>query len=700
MSVFDSSMEPMVEIFIYETTTLLEQLDEILLSSEKSKSMSDDSINEIFRIMHTIKGSSAMMGLTGVSELAHHMEDMFFLVREDPSKMKGANSGPIFDLLFQSSDFLKTEVESIQQNEDYQPEDSTALTAQIAGVVAALKNGTAIDAPAAQAAPVKEEPAPSQPIVENSEADDEELHKIRVFFEEGCQMENIRAFMLLTQLKDDCDYLTSEPENPETNSALCPDLVKNGFLIKFKTSLPLSHIYNIIENCTNILSYEYIEGDEAPIPVETAQAAEAVVSASSVSVSPTAAAPAEAVEAVEAAVPGAQRSGKQSLISVNQTKLDQLMDVMGEIVIAESMVANNPELKNMQLESFNKSTRQLRKLTDQLQDIVMSIRMVPLSGVFQKMNRIVRDMNKKLGKEVELVTIGGETEVDKTINDVLADPFMHMIRNAMDHAIESPEIRKQQGKPEEGRITLAAQNVGGEIVITVVDDGCGLNAAGILAKAKKNGILTKNEKDYSEKEIFNMIMLPGFSTNEVVTEFSGRGVGMDVVRKNLEKVNGVISVESKPTIGTTFTIKIPLTLAIVDGMEVAVANETYTIPITSIKQTFKLSDDIDLINDTEGTEMVMLRGDCYPIIRLHRIYNVDNAIETFEEGIFILVENENKAACLFVDQLLGEQQVVVKPFPAFLGRYDIKGFGLAGCTIMGDGSISLILDINSMLNKF
>ncbi|MEG0616598.1 MAG: chemotaxis protein CheA [Oscillospiraceae bacterium] len=699
MSVFDASMEPMVDMFIYETTTLLEQLDEILLNSEKSKTMTDDNINEIFRIMHTIKGSSAMMGLTGIQELAHHMEDMFFIVRDDPKKMNDENSGPIFDLLFQSSDFLKSEVESIQQNDDYKPEDSSALTAQIGGVVAALKGESPLIVPVTQAAPVQNAASEaSAPIAEETAADGEDLHQIRVFFDEGCQMENIRAFMLMTQLKDDCDYLDSEPQNPESNSSCCADLVKNGFLVKFKTSLPLSHIYNIIENSTNIHSYEYIEANENAAPkadTDTVIAAEAANNSADV------AAAAKVPEAIATESAAASRGpGKQSLISVNQTKLDQLMDVMGEIVIAESMVANNPELKNMQLENFNKSTRQLRKLTDQLQDIVMSIRMVPLSGVFQKMNRIVRDMNKKLGKEVELVTIGGETEVDKTINDVLADPFMHMIRNAMDHAIESPEERIALGKSEEGKITLAANNVGGEIVITVADDGRGLNSSVIMTKAKKNGLITKPDKEYSEKEIFNMIMLPGFSTNDVVTEYSGRGVGMDVVRKNLEKVNGSISVESKLNVGTTFTIKIPLTLAIVDGMEVAVAGETYTIPITSIKQTFKLSDEIDVIEDTEGTEMVMLRGDCYPIIRLHKIYSVENAVESLPDGIFILVENENKSACLFVDQLVGEQQVVVKPFPAYLSKYEIKGFGLAGCTIMGDGSISLILDINSMLNNF
>ncbi|MEG0339516.1 MAG: Hpt domain-containing protein, partial [Oscillospiraceae bacterium] len=428
MSVFDASMEPMVDMFIYETTTLLEQLDEILLNSEKSKTMTDDNINEIFRIMHTIKGSSAMMGLTGIQELAHHMEDMFFIVRDDPKKMNDENSGPIFDLLFQSSDFLKSEVESIQQNDDYKPEDSSALTAQIGGVVAALKGESPLIVPVTQAAPVQNAASEaSAPIAEETAADGEDLHQIRVFFDEGCQMENIRAFMLMTQLKDDCDYLDSEPQNPESNSSCCADLVKNGFLVKFKTSLPLSHIYNIIENSTNIHSYEYIEANENAAPkadTDTVIAAEAANNSADV------AAAAKVPEAIATESAAASRGpGKQSLISVNQTKLDQLMDVMGEIVIAESMVANNPELKNMQLENFNKSTRQLRKLTDQLQDIVMSIRMVPLSGVFQKMNRIVRDMNKKLGKEVELVTVGGETEVDKTINDVLADPFMHMIRN-------------------------------------------------------------------------------------------------------------------------------------------------------------------------------------------------------------------------------------------------------------------------------
>lgn len=695
MSAFDASMEPMLEMFIYETTTLLEQLDEILLESEKSQDMTEESINEIFRIMHTIKGSSAMMGLSGISELAHRVEDMFFLVREDPSKMHSANSGSIFDLLFQSSDFFKSEVSSIQQSENYEPADSGVLTSLIENEVCSMKGETAAAAAEvasahadAQALEAQREPAPKSGGVS-------QLHQIRVFFEDDCQMENIRAFMLLSQLKEYCDFLDSVPHSPETNSACSSEIIRNGFLVQLKTSSPIDEIYSVIENAINIKSYENVTVEEPALSDNPAQYQQ-ILESDDAELLP------EKLQNSPAAA-GAQQSklsGKQSLISVNQTKLDQLMDIMGEIVIAESMVASNPELKGLQLDNFYKATRQLRKLTDQLQDVVMSIRMVPLSGVFQKMNRIVRDMNKKLGKEVELECIGGDTEVDKTINDVLADPFMHMIRNAMDHAIESPEQRRAQGKPEQGVITLNAQNAGGEIVITVSDDGRGLDRDKILQKAKNNGLLAKNETDYSDKEVFGMIMLPGFSTNEVVTEFSGRGVGMDVVRKNIEKVSGSISVESKVGAGTVFTIKIPLTLAIVDGMEIAVAKDTFTIPITSIKQTFKLSDSTQVLHDTNGTEMIMLRGDCFPIIRLHQIYNIDTEVVNLEEGIFIMVENEQKAACIFVDYLVGEQQVVVKPFPLFLSRYNIKGSGLAGCTIMGDGNISLILDINNFLNNF
>ena len=541
--------------------------------------------------------------------------------------------------------------------------------------------------------------APAEPAAPVPEAKPG-MHRVRVHFEEGCQMENIRAFMLMEQLKDLCDSLESVPAHPENDASLCSEIAKNGFVILFHPVGGVEDVLQVIENSLNIQSYELLE-DEAPAaaaaPAAPAQPAPA----------PQAAKPDASAAPASAAGKSASGSGsangasraKQSLISVNQAKLDQLMDLVGELVTTESMVVSNPDLKGLHLDNFNKSARELRKLTDELQDVVMSMRMVPLSGVFQKMNRIVRDMCKKLDKEVDLITEGGDTEVDKTINEAIADPFMHMVRNSMDHAIESPEERLALGKPEHGQVALRAKNIGGEIVITISDDGRGLDTESILKKARNNGILTKPENEYTEKEIFNLIMLPGFSTNTEVTEYSGRGVGMDVVRKNIEKVGGTISIDSKAGQGTTFTLKIPLTLAIMDGMELAVGGSVFTMPITSIKQSFKFSRDQQLVRDTDGSEMIMLRGECFPLIRLHEIFQIPTEVTELSEGIVMQIENGDQIACIFADELLGEQQVVVKPFPAFLNQYSIKQLGLSGCSILGDGSISLILDANSLLNR-
>ncbi len=682
----DPSMEPMLDTFIYETTTLLDQLDQILLDSEKSKSFSSDSVNEVFRIMHTIKGSAAMMDLDGISTLAHAVEDVFFILREDPSRL-ALGGEALFDVVFQASDFLKSEVDSVQNTGDA-TQDPSAMIQELERLSALMQGKSA---PAAQPEPVAAQPA-AQASVENPG-----LHQVRVYFEEDCQMENIRAFMLMEQLRDQCDSLESVPAHPESDSSLCSELSKNGFLILFHPIGSVEEVLQTIENSLNVQSYELLdnEADAAAAPAAKAKEVSTETETAAASASPAASA-----STATAAAPANNASRtKQSLISVNQAKLDQLMDLVGELVTTESMVVNNPDLRGLHLDNFSKSARELRKLTDELQDVVMSMRMVPLSGVFQKMNRIVRDMCKKLDKEVDLITEGGETEVDKTINEAIADPFMHMVRNSMDHAIESPEERLAMGKPERGQLALRAKNIGGEIVITISDDGRGLNTESILKKARNTGILTKPESEYSEKEIFNLIMLPGFSTNTEVTEYSGRGVGMDVVRKNIEKVGGTISIDSKAGQGTTFTIKIPLTLAIMDGMELAVGNSVFTMPITSIKQSFKFSKEQQLVQDTDGSEMIMLRGECFPLIRLHEIFQIPTEVTELSEGIVMQIENGDQIACIFADELLGEQQVVVKPFPAFLNQYAIKQLGLSGCSILGDGSISLILDANSLLNR-
>lgn len=331
----------------------------------------------------------------------------------------------------------------------------------------------------------------------------------------------------------------------------------------------------------------------------------------------------------------------------------------GEMVIAEDMVIQNPDLKGMELENFQKAARQLQKITSEIQDIVMSIRMVPLSATFLKMHRIVRDMSKKLGKEVELKIIGEETEVDKNVIEHISDPIMHLVRNAIDHGIETPEDRLAKNKPETGIITLEAKNAGNDVLIIIKDDGRGLNKEKILQKARKNGLLFKDEEELPDKEIYNMIFLPGFSTKENVTEFSGRGVGMDVVVKNIETIGGSVSVDSTPDKGSTVTLKIPLTLAIIDGMNIRVGSSFYTIPTISIRESFRPKEN-DVFSDPNGNEMIMVRGQCYPILRIHELLKVNTSVTDFTDGIITIVEQDERTVCIFSDELIGQQQVVVK----------------------------------------
>lgn len=299
---------------------------------------------------------------------------------------------------------------------------------------------------------------------------------------------------------------------------------------------------------------------------------------------------------------------------------------------------------------------------------------------------------------MQLKVEGEETEVDKNIIEHISDPLMHLIRNALDHGIEMPETRQEKGKEKKGTITLKAESQGNDVWIIVKDDGKGLNKESILKKARENDLLAKNESNMTDTEIFNLILFPGFSTNENVNEYSGRGVGMDVVTKNIETIGGSISIDSILDRGTTFILKIPLTLAIIDGMNIKVGASSYTIPMMAIKESFKPKIE-DIIINPAGNEMIMVRGLCYPILRLHDLYNVDTRIKNFDDGIIIMVEQDEKIVCIFADELLGQQQVVVKALPRYITNWK-KIKGLSGCTLLGDGKISLILDIAGLVNSY
>ncbi|MDR1272027.1 MAG: chemotaxis protein CheW [Clostridiales Family XIII bacterium] len=405
--------------------------------------------------------------------------------------------------------------------------------------------------------------------------------------------------------------------------------------------------------------------------------------------------PAPPPASTEPSQPDGKR-GKQNIISVDLTKLDTLLDLVGEIVIHESLVTENPDLEGLETPNFDKSARELDKLTNELQDTVMAIRMIPVSSSFHRMRRIVRDMGRALGKEAELITVGESTEVDKTILDAISDPLMHLVRNAMDHAIESADDRAAAGKAPSGHITLSAVNSGSDVIISVTDDGRGLDIDAIMSKAKERGLLRKPESEYSEKEIYNLLMVPGFSTRSSATEYSGRGVGMDVVKSNIEKIGGTVLIESKKGRGTNVMLKIPLTLAIISCMEVRLGDDVYSIPVSNIREALK-ADSGQLITDPNGNEMILLRGEPYPIVRLYEVFGKQGAIEEVEDGILVLVASEDRKACLLSDELIGKFQVVAKPLPPYLGSFNISRAGISGCTILGNGEVSLIVNTQELL---
>lgn len=690
----DNGMESMLDTYLYETNSLLDQLDEMLVADEKTGDFSSDDVNEIFRIMHTIKGSSAMMEFGSLSTIAHHIEDLFFYIREKGiESLNPDHKKALFNLMFRSEDCLRSEISKVESGSPLS-EDVASFGEEINAFLEKISNPLPDADVTVQDTQGSARPLPdSQGSMDSLPDDQSARFFLHIFLDEGVGMENLRAFMIANSLRECEVEFRSYPKGMESSPKTCQEIVENGFFLAFDSQDMVTQAEDIIKSQNHIRSYELIEAASAPDIPDTAYEYDSLPS------DPFFKSSSPAVKAVSSAMTSTQQAHapvKQNLISVNLMKLDSLMDIVGEIVITESMVTSAPELQLLPRDSFDnfmKSGRQLRKLTDDLQDIAMSLRMVPISGVFQKMNRIVRDMKQKLDKDVRLTIIGEDTEVDKTIVDSIQDPIMHIVRNSMDHGIEETEKERiAAGKDPQGEIILSASHTSSEVVISVADDGYGIDPGKLLAKAREKGLLTKPENEYSRKEALGLIMLPGFSTNLAVTEFSGRGVGMDVVKKNVESVGGTISISSEDGNGTTVTMKIPLTLAIVDGMKVTVGNSIFTIPISNIRQSFKVKTSQIILDEYEN-EMVKRMDSFYPIVRLHNFYHLETEVTSIEDGILLWVEASDRSCCLFVDDLIGEQQVVVKPLPVFLNGFDLKNYGIIGCTILGDGNISIILDI-------
>lgn len=667
--------ESLIEMYIYETEENIEQIEREILLSEKTDSYSIETLNEIFRLIHTIKGSSTMMNFHHISFLAHSLEDLFFFIRENQTVQ--VDPVEVNDLVFSGIDFIREELKKLKNGREADG-NSEKLTAEIRGFLEKLKNS---HVPAVNKINKEEQTVPAKFEISHGQNENAyengplKFYKARIFFKEGSGMENIRAYGVIHHLREHVNEIWHFPKNIVEDHETAEIIKEKGFMIYMKTGHSADELRNLLSRTVFLESMEVEElHDEREITNLFSLNGE---------------------KNSKDAGKAPQQSGK-AVISVSMSRLDQLLDLVGEMVIAEAMVTQNPEIKKLELESFENAARRLHRITLELQDLVMSIRMVPIAGTFQKMQRIVRDMSKKLGKDVRLEIIGEETEVDKNIVDHISDPLMHLVRNAVDHGIEdSPAERIMKNKPETGTITLEAKNAGNDVCISVKDDGRGLNKDKILKKALEKGLLSKPPEEMTTNEIYQLIFKPGFSTNDEITEFSGRGVGLDVVLKNIETICGNVSIDSKEGEGTVVTLKIPLTLAIIEGMNVLVGDNRYTIPVSAIKESFK-AETHEYFRDPAGNEMIWVRGKLYPIIRLHECFSVGEGTADIHQGILIVVEEEQQAACLLADRLIGRQDVVVKPLPVYLKNTG-NTKGISGCTLLGDGSISLILDVAGLM---
>lgn len=689
-----ATREPMLDMFVFETNEMIEQLQQIMMESEKTKEIGQNAINEIFRIMHTIKGSSGMMMFDNISHLAHSIEDMFYFIREN--KIEKIDFTSLADLVLEGGDLIREETESIDEGNEAET-DFTDFIGKVNDYLTQLKLENGFKQEAEKPEKTNLAPAAKFYISNDKSRVHTECFAATLHFEEKCEMENVRCFTVLHKLSEIAEILYNEPEDI-LNDANAAELIRSqGFKVYFKTSQSQESVRDFF-NDTIFLESVQIEKfpDEAALlgKLSNGEPEQILVPEQYAgAVNQEEHRETEHSDSEGNAKKESKPGHKVNLISVDVDKLDKLMDLVGELVISESMVTNNSAAAQIDRDDFHKAVRQHRKRISDLQDVVMSIRMVSLAPTLNKMNRIVRDMSKKLGKKAELIIVGENTEVDKNIIEHIGDPLMHIIRNSMDHGLEDEEERRNVCKNPVGSITIEAKNMGGDVLINVTDDGRGLDRDKILKRAIENGIIAGDGSGLSNKEIFATIFTPGLSTNDQVTEYSGRGVGMDVVIKEIEKVRGTVSVDSKKGEGTTVSIKIPLTIAILDGMIIKVGKSIFTIPVTSIKSSLIIKNK-DVFKDLDNKEMISIRGECFSILRLHELYRIQTEVTDIEEGIVIMVEDGGKSICIFADELIGEQQVVIKALPEYIDK--VKG--TSGCTLLGNGCISLILDVAQLVN--
>ncbi len=727
----ESDGELLVE-FCSESQEHLQYIEQGVLVLE-TKPDDAETLSTIFRAFHTFKGGAGLLNLLPIKDLAHELETILDLARTAKLKV----NKEIIDLILAGGDTFKRFIDAIRGQLGGKNAGAVICvpTLELLLQVRVITTG---GKPAATAAPkltVAPETFVSEMVTESvlvlDLASDGEL--LVEFCTESLEhLQNIEQGVLVLETKpDDADTLSTIFRAFHTfkgGAGLLNLLPIKELAHELETILDLARTHKLAVD-KSIIDLILAGGDtfkqfineigsqtkgknagaEIRVPtqellgrvrvVSNGGTAKPVPTAKVASASiPSAAAPVAAASTKQAApkaaakAPVAEKAAGGSVVKVDTLKLDLLIDLVGEMVIAQSQVSQDEDVTAIESQRLTRNLAQLGRITKELQRNAMSLRMVPIRSTFQKMTRLVRDVSSKQGKQAELILHGEDTELDRTIVEEISDPLIHMIRNSVDHGVEQPEVRLAAGKSPVGAVHLSAFHQGGNIVIQIKDDGRGLNPEKLRSKALERGVITEKDR-LSDKEAFALIFAAGFSTAEVVTEISGRGVGMDVVRRNIEKLRGKIDIESVIGQGTTFTISLPLTMAIIDGLIVTIGEQRFILPTLSVRESFRPTKEM-LTTVHEKGEMVNVRGRLSPLLRMYEFYDVKPRTTDPTEALLVVVDNNGETRCLMVDQLLGKQEVVIKS----LGETFKKAPAIAGGAILGDGRVGLIIDANSLVS--
>ncbi|WEK54631.1 MAG: chemotaxis protein CheA [Candidatus Cohnella colombiensis] len=672
----DSMLTEYREVFLEELEEQLQVMDDEILKLEQAGS--DEVVQSLFRAAHTLKGSSAVMGYEDMKQLTHHMEHLLDQVR---SKKREVTSS-LTDLLFKSLDCLKLLKSDIVQNVE--------TTTDISNFVRELQLFAESPTESPEELPHHTEPTfPSFPelnlsmrlAVQEAQENGTNVFWIHVRISLDCLIKGARAYVIHSKLSEWGEVLLSSPELDSMDEQLSDSFTIVTFL--YAGSHQSEDIHALVANLSDVAEVQVERVDIQKTEFRNAQDVQAVPIASEKSKQ-------------------AGKAKSSPSIRVSVERLDHLMNLVGELVIDQTRIHQIERTQKRRL--VDESVGELADIADHLsriigdlQESVMKARMLQIEQLFNRFPRMIRDLSRDLGKELELIMEGKDTELDRTLIEEIADPMIHLIRNALDHGLETPEKRKLAGKSPQGKLLIRATHEDNQVVICIEDDGAGIDPAKMKASALNKGVITQEEAELlSDKEAIELIFRPGFSTAQTVSDVSGRGVGMDIVRSHIEKINGLIDIQTKLGRGTRFQIKLPLTLAIIVGLLVKLQNQTFIIPMSNIAEIVRVTE--DEIKNVQGRPVILIRHQVIPVVWLHDHLGINRGarreIGSKKTLPLVIVGSAEKRLALIVDDLIGNQEIVIKSLGSYLGKVD----GIAGATILGNGGVALILEISALFD--